>query len=143
MLTRFFLPAAGVLFIAPVIVAQDAPDETIKALVGRLQLQRYKETIRGLTRFGDRRQGTDRNRAALDWIEAQLKSYGCAPAERIHYNYAPPAQNGRAGRGGDQRRARAGGRQQRSQSSAGPAPARVECAAFNTRPARGSFLHED
>src|SRR5579885_3464676 len=102
MLTRFFLPAAGVLFIAPVIVAQDAPDETIKALVGRLQLQRYKETIKGLTQFGDRRQGTDRNRAALDWIEAQLKSYGCTNTERIKYVYTtpPPAQPATAaGRG--------------------------------------------
>jgi hypothetical protein len=46
-------------------------------LVGRLELERYKATIKGLTQFGDRRQGTDRNRAAVDWIEAQLKSYGC------------------------------------------------------------------
>src|SRR5262249_43208990 len=52
-------------------------DEGIKALVGRLELEKYKATIKGLTRFGDRRQGTDRNRAAVDWIEAQLKSYGC------------------------------------------------------------------
>ncbi len=41
--------------------------------------------------FGDRRQGTDRNREAIDWIEAQLKSYGCANIERLKYNYQPPA----------------------------------------------------
>ncbi|MBV8904476.1 MAG: M20/M25/M40 family metallo-hydrolase, partial [Acidobacteriia bacterium] len=41
--------------------------------------------------FGDRRQGTDRNRAAIDWIEAQLKSYGCANTERLRYEYQPPA----------------------------------------------------
>ena len=58
-----------------------APDDT-KALVARLDLEKYKATIKGLTQFGDRQQGTDRNRAAVDWIEAQLKSYGCA-TERI------------------------------------------------------------
>jgi hypothetical protein len=61
-----------------------------KALVDRLDLERYKATIKGLTQFGDRRQGTDRNRNALDWIEAQLKSYGCTNTERLKYNYVPP-----------------------------------------------------
>ena len=71
----------------------------IKTLVDRLDLEKYKATIKGLTQFGDRRQGTDRNRAAVDWIEAQLKSYGC-PTERIKYVYdpPPPADNG-GGRG--------------------------------------------
>jgi Peptidase family M28 len=75
-------------------------DEGIKALVDRLDLQKYKDTIKGLTQFGDRRQGTDRNRAAVDWIEAQLKSYGC-PTERVKYEYNPPPQttDGRGGRG--------------------------------------------
>ena len=68
-----------------------APDEPVAQLVGRLDLQRYKATLKGLTQFGDRRQGTDRNRAALDWIEAQLKSYGCTP-ERHQYTYEPPAK---------------------------------------------------
>jgi hypothetical protein len=62
----------------------------IRALVGRLDLERYKATIKGLTQFGDRRQGTDRNRAAVDWIEAQLKSYGCTNTERLTYEYHPP-----------------------------------------------------
>ena len=75
-----------------------ADNDPIKTLVGRLDLQHYKTTIRGLTKFGDRRQGTDRNRNAIDWIEAQLKSYGCSNTERIHYTYTPPA--GRGGRGG-------------------------------------------
>jgi hypothetical protein len=69
----------------------DAQPDPIATLVSRLDLDRYKATIKGLTTFGDRRQGTDRNRAAIDWIEAQLKSYGCANTERIHYNYQPPA----------------------------------------------------
>jgi hypothetical protein len=66
-----------------------AADDPIKGLVGRLELEKYKATIKGLTQFGDRRQGTDRNRAAVDWIEAQLKSYGCANVERINYEYQP------------------------------------------------------
>jgi Peptidase family M28 len=68
-----------------------AADDPIKALVGRLDLEKYKATIKGLTQFGDRQQGTDRNRAAVDWIEAQLRSYGCG-TERIKYVYdtTPP-----------------------------------------------------
>ena len=65
----------------------------------RLDLESYKATIKGLTQFGDRRQGTDRNRAAVDWIEAQLKSYGC-PTERIKYDYVTPQRGPRAGQRG-------------------------------------------
>jgi hypothetical protein len=76
-------------------------EDPIQALVGRLDLERYKATIKGLTQFGDRRQGTDRNRAAVDWIEAQLKSYGCTNTERLKYMYSPPPpQQPQAGRGG-------------------------------------------
>ena len=77
-----------------------APDPAA-ALVSRLDLERYKATIKGLTQFGDRRQGTERNRAAIDWIEAQLNSYGCR-TERLKYAYAtPPPRDGQraAGRG--------------------------------------------
>src|SRR6266850_1871889 len=65
--------------------------EPIAQLVGRLELERYKATIKGLTAFGDRRQGTDRNRAAVDWIEAQLRSYGCSDVSRLKYDYQPSA----------------------------------------------------
>jgi hypothetical protein len=68
-----------------------SPDP-IRTLVGRLSLDRYKATLKGLTQFGDRRQGTDRNRAAVDWIEAQLESYGC-PTGRIRYEYKTPPPN--------------------------------------------------
>ena len=72
--------------------AQEEPaEDPIKTLVDRLDLERYKATIKGLTAFGDRRQGTDRNRAAVDWIETQLKSYGCTNTARIHYDVPPPA----------------------------------------------------
>jgi hypothetical protein len=69
-----------------------AAQDPVAALVGRLDLERYKATIKGLTQFGDRRQGTKRNRDAVDWIEQQLQSYGC-PTERVRYEYraAPPA----------------------------------------------------
>jgi hypothetical protein len=80
-------------------VAAPAPPDPIAMLAGRLELEKYKATIKGLTQFGDRRQGTDRNRAALDWIEAQLKSYGCTNTERIQYDFQPPAAGApRAGR---------------------------------------------
>ena len=71
--------------------AAPKPADPIVDMVARLDLEKYKATIKGLTQFGDRRQGTDRNRAAVDWIEAQLKSYGCTNTERIKYDYQPPA----------------------------------------------------
>ncbi len=71
--------------------APAAPD-AVRTLVSRLELDRYKATVKGLTQFGDRRQGTERNRKAVDWIEAQLKSYGCA-TERIKYTFDPPPPN--------------------------------------------------
>ena len=55
----------------------------------RLDLERYKATIKGLTQFGDRLNGTDRNSAAVDWIETELKGYGCA-TDRFAYQYPPP-----------------------------------------------------
>ncbi len=82
--------------------AQGAPqaDDPITTLVGRLDLEQYKANIKGLTTFGDRRQGTERNRKAVDWIEAQLKSYGCTDVQRLTYMYEPPPARGRgAGRG--------------------------------------------
>jgi hypothetical protein len=69
--------------------AGSAQADPIKVLVGGLDLDRYKATIKGLTQFGDRRQGTDRNRAAVNWIESQLKSYGCAEVSRLKYTYFP------------------------------------------------------
>jgi len=78
---------------SPVPVAtMDARDDAVRRLIGRLDLERYKASIKGLTQFGDRRQGTERNRKAVDWIEAQLKSYGC-PTERIKYVYDRPPRS--------------------------------------------------
>jgi len=94
------------------LAAENAADPAIKALVTRLELSRYKATIKGLTDFGDRRQGTQRNRDAVDWIEAQLKSYGYTNTERVSYDppplsargcgpSAPPNPNARTGGAGN------------------------------------------
>jgi hypothetical protein len=62
-----------------------------------LDLEHYKATIKGLTRFGDRRQGTDRNRAAVDWIESQLRAYGCVDVARLRYTYTPEQKRNPSG----------------------------------------------
>lgn len=69
-------------------VVPAAPTDPVAALVAQLDLEKYKATIKALTQFGDRRQGTDRNRAALDWIEAELRRYGYV-TERLKYQYFP------------------------------------------------------
>ena len=74
---------------------QPAANDPVKVLAGRLELEKYKTLLKGLAQFGDRRQGTERNRKAVDWIEAQLKSYGCTNTERIKYMFPDP-QNTRA-----------------------------------------------
>jgi Zn-dependent M28 family amino/carboxypeptidase len=63
-----------------------AADSAIKAIVDRLDFESYKGLIKGLTQFGDRMQGTPRNAQAVDWIEAQLRSWGYT-TERIRYQY--------------------------------------------------------
>jgi hypothetical protein len=92
---RVILSVAIIISVASPVASQDttktaaAPDPVAR-LVARLDLERYKATIKGLTQFGDRRQGTARNRAAVDWIEQQLRSYGCADVSRITYEFQPP-----------------------------------------------------
>lgn len=87
--TAIVAALATCLFVTPVVVqAQDTDEDTIRELVSRLELESYKATIKGLTQFGDRRQGTERNRRAVDWIEDQLQSYGC-PTERLEYVFDP------------------------------------------------------
>ena len=84
--SRLILVLCGLLIGALPASGQPAADP-IATLVQKLDLEKYKATIKGLTKFGDRRQGTARNRAALDWIEAQLKSYGCSNTARVAYAY--------------------------------------------------------
>ena len=95
------VPMAALCLSAGVVWAQEtvpAAADPVAAMVGRLDMETYKATIKGLTQFGDRRQGTDRNRAAIDWIEGTLKSYGCTNTERIRYDYQPPAAPNRGNR---------------------------------------------
>ncbi len=73
----------------PIVPVVDSADP-VSMMVAQLDLERYKAVIEGLTQFGDRRQGTSRNRAAVDWIEAQLKATGCANTERLTYQFGPP-----------------------------------------------------
>src|SRR5213592_4319411 len=109
------LAALGIPTVAPA-QADSAPaaaQDPIARLVARLDLEQYKATIKGLTQFGDRRQGTDRNRTAVNWIEAQLRSYGCADVARLKYDYQPPpprAPTEAAGPARDTTRAAGGGR---------------------------------
>jgi len=88
--------------LASPVAAQDsakAQPDPIASLVARLDLEHYKATLKALTQFGDRRQGTTRNRAAVDWIERQLRSYGCSDVSRLTYEYSPPSPEGRGGQG--------------------------------------------
>jgi hypothetical protein len=62
-----------------------APPDPVRTVVGRLELERYKAHIKGLTQFGDRMQGTQRNRDAIDWIEKQLRSFGYSNVERHRF----------------------------------------------------------
>ena len=94
---RAGLVTVAIAAISSLLVAQSGPTvppptpiADVAALVARLDLTRYKATIKGLTQFGDRLQGTERNRKAVDWIEAQLRGYGC-PSERMRYVQPPPA----------------------------------------------------
>jgi len=98
-----------------------AADDPVKTLVGRLDLEKYKTTIKGLTQFGDSRQGTQRNRDAVNWIQKQLESDGYTNAERIKYDPPVPAREcgpsvpasvvqAREGRAGGGAAGRGGGR---------------------------------
>jgi hypothetical protein len=88
-LTARFVSMLAVFALATPAYAEpvSARTDPVRTLVKRLDLQRYKATIKSLTEFGDRRQGTSRNRAAIYWIETQLKSYGCTNTERLKYTF--------------------------------------------------------
>jgi len=68
----------GSLFLAVLVSSQttNIPPDPLQEVVRRLELDRYKAHIKGLAQFGDRLQGTQRNRAAIDWLEKQLRSFG-------------------------------------------------------------------
>jgi hypothetical protein len=72
------------LFCAAAVSAQNPtqPSDPLRAVIGRLDLQRFKTHIKGLTQFGDRMQGTQRNRDAITWLEKQLKEFGYTNVQR-------------------------------------------------------------
>jgi len=121
--------------------AAQAPDP-VRDMVGRLTLDQYKGTIKGLTQFGDRRQGTKRNRDAVDWIEAQLKSYGCTNTERITYMHPSaeardpdaPQRGGGGGQGGQ----RGGGQGARAGGAGAGAAGAAAAAGGDDPPAAGA-----
>jgi len=76
--------------------AQQVETDPVRVLVDRLDLESYKSTLKSLTQFGDRRQGTTRNRDSLDWIEQQLIAAGCNNVERLTYIYDPEPRPPRA-----------------------------------------------
>ena len=90
--------AAGVVMVVALAAQQQqappapAPVDDIATLVGRLELEKYKATLKGLTQFGDRRQGTQRNRDAVNWIQKQLENSGYTNAERITYDPPVPTR---------------------------------------------------
>ena len=103
---------------APVVVVP--PSDDVRTLVSRLELDKYKATIKGLTQFGDRREGTERNRKAVDWIEAQLKSYGCETG-RVSYDPVRPRETTPGGRGQGQGQGRGRGAGRGTQPQRTPA----------------------
>jgi len=62
-----------------------APSDATRSIVARLDLEQYKAHIKGLAQFGDRVQGTQRNRDAIDWLEKQLRSFGYSNVERHRF----------------------------------------------------------
>lgn len=74
-------------------VPMTAADSVIQAVVERLDFDSYKNILKGLTEFGDREQGTQRNADAIDWIEAQLRGWGYETG-RIYYEYTPRRPEG-------------------------------------------------
>src|SRR5262249_13107858 len=81
---RFFL---GIFVVVLGLSAQNPspPSDSVRTIVGRLDLQRYKSHIKGLTQFGDRMQGTQRNRDAIDWLEKQLQNIGYTNVQRHRF----------------------------------------------------------
>ena len=78
---------AGTLILATGLSAQttNVPSDAVRTVVGRLELERFKAHIKGLTQFGDRMAGTKRNHDAIDWLEKQLRSFGYSNVVRQQF----------------------------------------------------------
>lgn len=89
------------LVLAAGLLAQ-TPSGAISTAAARLDLDRFKGHIQGLSQFGDRLQGTQRNRDAIAWLEQQLKSFGYTNVVRHRYmSYDGPLENVYATKTGD------------------------------------------
>jgi hypothetical protein len=79
--------AIGVLMLAVTLSAQNknAAQDRTATILRRLELEQYKAHIKGITQFGDRMQGTQRNRDAIDWLEKQLRSFGYTNVRRLRF----------------------------------------------------------
>src|SRR5207302_5364033 len=87
---------SGTLFFAVLLSTQTTnnPSDRAQQVVGRLDLNGYKAHIKGLSQFGDRLQGSQRNRDAIDWLEKQLRSFGYTNVERHRFASASgPLEN--------------------------------------------------
>jgi peptidase M28-like protein len=95
---RIFL---GIILCAVGLSAQ-TPSGAISTVAARLDLDRFKAHIQGLSQFGDRLQGTQRNRDAIAWLEQQLRSFGYTNVVRHRYmSYDGPLENVYATKMGD------------------------------------------
>src|SRR6476659_7406151 len=84
-MSSHFLFKAIALVTTLLVQAANTPSDPARAAVARLQLEQYKAHIKGLTQFGDRMQGTQRNRDAIDRLEKQLRSFGYSNVERHRF----------------------------------------------------------
>jgi hypothetical protein len=70
-------------------VCMTAHDSVVQQIAGRLDFNSFKGHLMGLSQFGDRWAGNPigpGNQAAVEWIEAQLRSWGYVPV-RMKYTF--------------------------------------------------------
>src|SRR2546425_11906907 len=84
---------SATLFLAVLFGTQttNIPSDRVQEVVGRLDLNLYKAHIKGLSQFGDRIRGSERNRDAIGWLEKQLRSFGYTNVERHRFASASGA----------------------------------------------------
>jgi hypothetical protein len=84
----------GALVFGAGLSAQTANSDPVSTIVGRLELEQFKAHIKGLAQFGDRLQGTQRNRDAIAWLEQQLRRFGYSNVVRQRFQSASgPLEN--------------------------------------------------
>ena len=92
----------AIFWLAAGLSAQTPNADALRTVAGRLDIERFKGHIQGLAQFGDRLQGTQRNRDAIAWLEQQLKSFGYTNVVRQRFDsYSGPLENVYATKVGD------------------------------------------